>query len=116
MPCPELISNRPAAPVDLSRFERPHREGRRLISGWFERAWQARGCSPDDCFEPFIFAWFAFNGWTACVTALDEDRAYLDALMRCPRVTQHFEEALNSPDSALGQHASSFASLWPIFD
>jgi len=116
MPCPQFVSNRPTAAVDLHRFQRLHREGRRLISEWFKRAWQARERSPEDCFEPFIFAWFAFNGWAACVTGLDQDRAYLDALMRCPQVTQHFDEALKSPDCALAQHASSFASLWPIFD
>jgi hypothetical protein len=116
MICPELIRNRPAARVDLYRFGRLHREGRRLISGWFERAWQARECSPEDSFEPLIFAWFAFNGWAACVTGLDQDRAYLDALMCCPEVTEHFQAAVNSPDSGLAQHASNFASLWPIFD
>jgi hypothetical protein len=36
--------------------------------------------------------------------------------MRCPEVTEHFQAALNSPDSDLVQHASNFASLWPIFD
>jgi hypothetical protein len=116
MICPELINNRPAARVDLYRFQRLHREGRRLISGWFERAWQARQCSPEDSFENFIFAWFAFNGWAACVTELDQDRAYIDALMCCPEVTEHFQAALNSPDSGLAQHASNFASLWPIFE
>jgi hypothetical protein len=116
MLCPELISNRAAAPVKLYRFERLHREGRRLISGWFERAWQARECPPEDSFEPFNFGWFAFNGWAACVTELDQDRAYLNALMRCSQVTQQFEDALNSCKSGLVQHASSFASLWPIFD
>jgi hypothetical protein len=116
MICPELISNRPAARVDLDRFKRLHREGRRLISGWFERAWQARECSSEDSFEPLIFAWFAFNGWAACVTGLDQDRAYLDALMCCPEVTERFQAALNSPDSGLAQHASDFASLWPIFE
>jgi hypothetical protein len=116
MICPELIRNRPAARVELYHFERLHPEGRRLISGWFERAWQARECSPEDSFEPLIFAWFAFNGWAACVTGRDQDRAYIDALMCCPEVTGHFQAALNSPDSGLAQHASNFASLWPIFD
>src|SRR4030095_14145185 len=116
MPCSDLISDRPAPPVDLSRFERLHPEGRKLISGWFKRAWQARDCSPEDCFEPFISAWFAFNGWAACVTGLDQDRDYLDALKRCPEVTQDFDDAPKSAHCPLAHHASRFASLWPIFD
>ena len=81
---PELLrSNRPATRVDraavrvdLNRYAALHSEGRKLISGWFERAWKRRDCQPEDCFEPFIFAWFAVNTWAACVTEVDGDHAY----------------------------------------
>jgi hypothetical protein len=60
--CEELMRNpRLAGRVDRSRYWTLHPEGRRLVSGWFERAWQARDCDPEDSFEPYIFAFVAFN-------------------------------------------------------
>jgi hypothetical protein len=102
--------------VVFDRFTYLHPEGRKLISGWFERAWQAQGATGEDCFEPFIFAWFAMNGWAACITEKDNDKAYLDALMRDPTICGDFLRLLSASETLFASSASAFARLWPIFE
>ena len=51
-----------------------------LISGWFKRAFAEVDPEGEEVFEPFIFAWFSFNGWAACVTDTDRDAALITAL------------------------------------
>jgi hypothetical protein len=87
-----------------------------LIAGWFERAWQARDYQAEDCFEAFIFAWFAVNGWAAFVTDVDQDRAYIDALMHDQAIQVKFSQLLAVPGSDFTASALEFAQLWPIFE
>jgi hypothetical protein len=117
MTCPELVKVLPSKPtLELRRYHALHFEGRRLISGWFDRAWQAKECRPEDSFEPFIFTWFALNGWAACVSGEDQDRAYLKALMCDQTMCQDFDSLLSNPETPLGAYAADFARLWPIFE
>jgi hypothetical protein len=117
MTCRELVKA-PAsvATLDFQRFHTLHREGRRLVLGWFGRAWKARNCKAEDAFEPFIFAWIALNGWAACVSGVDQDRAYLDALMCDETLCQDFARLLSDPGTPFGSQATEFARLWPIFE
>jgi len=83
MICCELINtNLTEVPINFDRYTYLYPERQRLISGWFERAWDMWNCQGDDCFEAFIFVWIAFNGWAACITELDDDYQHLDALKR----------------------------------
>ena len=115
--CPELVRVRPSiAVIDFQRYRILHWEGRRLVTGWFDRAWQARECPAEDSFEPFIFSWFAVNGWAACVSGVDQDRAYLDALMCDQTMCDDFTRLLSDSESPFGSYAAAFARLWPIFE
>jgi hypothetical protein len=87
-----------------------------MVSGWFDRAWQARECRVEDSFEPFIFDWFALNGWAACVSGVDQDRAYLDALMCDRRMCEDFLRLVPDSGSPFGSRAADFAQRWPIFE
>lgn len=117
MICHELIhTNLSEVRIDFDRYTHLHPEGQRLISGWFERAWGMRDCQGDDCFEAFIFAWIAFNGWAACITERDDDYQYLDALKRDQTLSQSFKRLVAIPVSPLAFHALQFATQWPIFD
>jgi len=87
-----------------------------LIEGWFQRSWDMLDCQGDNCFEAFIYAWIAFNGWAACVTDLDQDYKYIDALKRDPTLCQKFSELADDHDSPFVKCAVQFAELWPIFD
>jgi hypothetical protein len=75
MPC-SLITNHDRRPLDLSKHRSLHPEGGRLISSWFSKAWSQRK-DEDSVFESFIFAWFSFNAWAACVTGKDRDSEYI---------------------------------------
>jgi hypothetical protein len=117
MICRELINTSLSeVRIDFDRYTYLHPEGRRLISGWFERAWAMRDCQGEDCFEAFIFAWIAFNGWAACITERDEDYQYLDALKRDQKLYQDFKRLVAIPESPLAFHAVQFAAQWPIFE
>jgi hypothetical protein len=108
-------NNRSAHRVTLNRYSSLHSEGRRLITGWFNRAWEARDSQAEDYFEAFIFVWFSVNGWAACVTGLDRDAEYISALMRDQSICREFDQLLSVPTSAVTPHASQFSKLWPIF-
>jgi hypothetical protein len=115
--CPELIKVRASvAPLDFCRYEALHPQGRRLITGWFDRAWEARDCKPEDAFEPFIFTWFAVNGWAACVSGVDQDRAYVEALTCDQSMCKDFARLLSKCGTPFRSHATDFARLWPIFE
>src|SRR5262245_57209145 len=115
MTCQELKASRPMK-HDFGRYDVLHPEGRRLISGWFERAWQARECKDEDSFEPFIFTWFAVNGWAACVTGVDQDQKYLKALMSDQTMCQDFARLFSDSGAPFRSYAADFAWLWPIFE
>jgi hypothetical protein len=79
------------------------------------RAWERRNCEAYDSFEPFIFTWIAFNGWAACVSGLDRDREWLDALMEDQTISSDFERLVSSHESSISTHAHAFYGMWPIF-
>jgi hypothetical protein len=89
-----------------------HREGRKLIQGWAERAAAQVDCAERDSFEPFIFGWIALNGWACCVTVEDRDSDYLDALLLDSDLDREFKELLATDLLAA---ASEFLNTWPIF-
>jgi hypothetical protein len=116
MTCSELLGNRRVAHrVEIDRYSYLHRDGKRLISGWFARALERRDCAAHDSFEPFIFTWIAFNGWAACITGLDKDREWMDALMEDQTISSDFERILSSHESPISAHAQTFYGMWPIF-
>jgi hypothetical protein len=111
-PCP---GNSPLfARVDLDRFGHVNATTRRLISGWYGRASSKLDVRPRDSFEPFIFCWIAFNGWAACVTDLDTDWMWRDAIASSPMVHNSFLDVM-ARDRTLAQHAHTFHGLLPMF-
>jgi hypothetical protein len=91
-------------------------EGKKLIDGWFRRAWKEFETTPNEIFEPFIFLWFAFNGWAACVTGRDRDFEIIDALAANPKMNEDFDGLLRHQNSKLNSNATILSQLLPIFD
>ncbi len=122
--CDELLSERArsnrhvraqrAAATDRGRYWSLHPDGRDLIRKWLDRARQPALPDSVSPFEEFIYAWIAFNGWAACVTQLDTDREWLDALILNAELASDFQRALNVP--AFAAPAEDFRGLWPIFE
>jgi hypothetical protein len=113
----ELVRNpKLAVRVDLSRYWALHPEGQRLVSGWFKRAWQKRNCDPEDSFEPFVFAFIALNGWASCVSGLDRDRDWMDALSLDPVVGEDFAMSVADSSSLVSDSAYELMRLWPVFE
>ena len=116
MTCPEIINpNRSQNRVNLNTYSLLHPEGRQLISGWFQRALGEKNCQQDEAFEPFIFAWFAFNGWAACVTDNDRDRDIIDTLATDQTISNDFIQAIQNNQS-VSASVRVFSELLPIFD
>ena len=103
----------PATRIHLNRFQTLHPDGQRLVRGWFEKAHAAMD-GDAECFEAFIFAWFAVNGWAACVTGKDRDADYIRALQRSTELTEKFQASL-ADNPQLQTAASEFQRFWPIF-
>ena len=101
--------------VDLNYYDRLHPEGRHLIASWFQRSLQKINCQPDEAFEPFIFAWFAFNGWAACVTDTHRDREIINALAADDRINNDFSRIVSDSQN-VSQSVNDFFELLPIFD
>lgn len=116
MTCRELIrNNRPSNSVDFERFSFLHPDGQQLIASWLKRAWNKRDCLPKDSFEPFIFTWISFNGWAACITGLDRDREWLDAIALTQHIGDDFDRLVADESSAVFRYAREFYNFWPIF-
>ncbi len=114
--CEELIrSGRTTGRADLSRYRVLHKDGKRLITGWFERAWEARHCEPEESFEPFVFAFIALNAWASCVTGFDRDTQWRNALALDPVVGGDFSRLAADPSSSVSVSAREFRRLWPVF-
>ncbi len=108
-------NSRSGANVDLYRYHELHREGQRLIEGWFSRAVHASWrCRPEDSFEPFIFGWIGFNGWAACCSGMDRDESWRDALASCPQLVTGFQ-AMMAADPEFAASVRRFKAMWPIF-
>ena len=91
-----------------------HEQSRRLIGSWFHKAIQNQDAPPEDSFEPFIYAWFAFNGWAACATNEDSDSKYMQKLISDRSLLSQFSEIVDN-DSEFRTLAHDFAAYWPIF-
>ncbi|MGJ5813664.1 hypothetical protein [Paludibaculum fermentans] len=116
MPCPELNLNAGLRDrFNRHRFDRLHYEGRRIISHWFRLAQEKLDCDPAESFEPFIYAWIAFNGWASCCTELDQDRQIIEALSNSTELTEQFGQAVTMTD-AITESAARFWSTWPVFN
>lgn len=115
--CRELMGDTlPGSTIRKAQYEHLHPpEVRKLIQGWFDRAWAMRGCSTSSSYEPFIFAWMAFNGWAACVTGEDQDREWRVRLMLDEGVNADFAAALEDAQSPLLTNTQEFRELWPVF-
>lgn len=111
--CRYIANSVPAHKIQLNRFEYLNPESRRLVCGWFERAYAAKDVE-NECFEAFIFSWFAVNGWAACVTGKDRDSDYVNALQRSDELAARFKDLLSS-NSEFSETAIKFHSSWPIF-
>jgi len=116
MMCPEIVLNRQLARVRFENFSQLHFEGKKLINGWFRRAWNEFQTTPNEIFEPFIFLWFAFNGWAACVTGRDRDSEIIEALAASPKINKDFDQILRDANSKLNSNATILSQLLPIFD
>ncbi|BBE11080.1 hypothetical protein HH1059_14230 [Halorhodospira halochloris] len=112
MICPYEVPNNEE--LDYGRFERSHREGRRLVEGWANRAYRELDCDAQEAFEPFIFLWIAFNAWAACVTGEDRDANMIRRVANCPKTRDLFSKLLEEDDD-FQRTVQSFADLWPIF-
>jgi hypothetical protein len=99
---------------DLYNFNsRPH-DTRGLIQGWFDSAWARRECKAGDSFEPFIYAWIAFNSWGNCVTGEDEDAAMIGTLARNSVLRRDFLRLLGD-DSQFSTLSHRWHRKWPLF-
>ena len=107
---PELVNN-----VDLNRYRSLPPQSKRLISHWFQVAWRQIDAQPQQTFEPFIYTWFSLNGWAACVTDLDSDNQWRQALSVSPELCEMFDDLASNPESKLYKPAQDFYELWPIF-
>jgi hypothetical protein len=87
-------------------------ESRWILTSWFQRGWVKRHAPADECFEPFIFTWIAFNGWAECVTGLEIDSQWTELLA--------WENALNGvaqlglDSEPITSSLAQFAAFWPI--
>lgn len=100
--------------VDLGAFAQLHWDGRQLILSWFRRAEAELAIETDEPFEPFIYAWFAYNGWAACCSGIDQDRDQCRAMASCADLSHTFQKLLKD-DASFKRHATRFRNMWPIF-
>ncbi len=116
MTCQKLVNNkRFADDVDLRRYHDLHEDVKELVEQWIKLAWKKRECKPEKSFEPFIYAWFSFNVWAACVTGKDADWQWRDALSINRTLCSDFSDKVNDPDSPISKLAREFYELWPVF-
>lgn len=100
--------------IDLGRYHRLPLVTRKLISGWFTLASTRLENDEYNCFEAFIFAWIAFNGWASCISGIDQDRTIILALKKYEPISTKFEEMFDS-DACFRSYATQFSQFWPIF-
>ena len=109
-----LRQRAPARSVRTNRIDLLHPQSRQLIRSWFERAWDRRNETGEEAFEPFIFAWFSVNAWSACTTETYSDRKYMEMLIADHQLATKFEELKRSDPDFLAD-AHRFYECWPIF-
>lgn len=101
-------------PLPTDRFLHLHPDGRGLVRQWFERALAEQQDQQGSPFEAFIFLWFSFNGFAACVTGIDRDAEIIRKAGNCPSFRAQFDD-LRSGDPGFASVTNSFAASWPIF-
>src|SRR6266446_4683522 len=101
--------------INLGRYHRLPLVTRKLISGWFTLASTRLENDEYNCFEAFIFAWIAFNGWASCISGIDQDRTLILALKKYEPISTKFEEMFDS-DACFRSYATQFSQFWPIFE
>lgn len=117
MICHEMFSAGTAVkPVHLEKFSGLDDDRRRRIKTWWKRARKLSGLSKQDDFEPFVFAWLAFNGWGMLITGAANDAEMVKSLASDAAMQQAFQDLKNNEESELENLSNSFISLLPIFD
>lgn len=99
--------------VDRSRFAQIS-AGQSIIEGWFQRAVARLGAPDNECFEPFIFGWIAFNAWGESVTGAESDRDWVRALARDEELSRGFAYLVQDPMGDIARSAQRFRGYWPI--
>lgn len=113
--CKELVKDhKNVGRINLNRFYYLHPDGRDLILSWYRRA-KTMCDNSENHFEAFIYAWIAFNGWAACVTGIDADRKWLDALMLDKKLSEKYNSLVERSNKEHHEALITFSSLWPIF-
>ena len=85
----------------------------RIIRSWFQRARGQVDAPPSEAFEPFIYAWISFNAWAECITEIETDAQWIEALASSDRLAFSFSDALVR-DQRFRAAAEEFRRLWPI--
>lgn len=111
--CPYRVKTNTPPRIQLNRFSILNPVSQQLVRSWFVRAYAAKN-DEEACFEAFIFAWFAVNGWAACVTGKDRDSEFIKMLQRSDELAAQFQTLLGQDDS-FRYSATQFQSFWPIF-
>lgn len=109
MTCSDLVKHKPSFGDKVAPERFAQLTARELVVGWHLKALAAK-----DPFEGFIYLWIAFNGWSACVTGLENDRDIVDALSLNEGLCRRFT-ALAERESRTARESRTFATLWPIF-
>ena len=112
MTCPHQTPS--ATTLPLNKYRNLHIEGKRLIEQWLQRAIDEEQSHDGSPFEAFIFLWFSFNGFAACVTGQDRDAEIIRRTANCSDLRTRFSRLL-AEDEDFGRKAAQFAELWPIF-
>lgn len=101
--------------VNLAHLSDLGSDGHTLINGWFDKAWRLREAEGGSAFEAFIYAWFAVNGWAACVTGQDDDSKIVRSLAADLRLRREFSK-LMAGDRTFLELVNRFSDFWPIFE
>jgi hypothetical protein len=113
LPNAECPGTRPFGHVDRDEFLRLRPDGREIISRWAKRADHSLTARPGNYFEPFIYAWIAFNGWAACCSKKERDREIILTLSADRELQTDFQ-VLCGRDENVNAAADAFRELWPI--
>jgi hypothetical protein len=111
----ESVRQHRKAQADLSRYITLQPQGKRLILDWSDRARNMQQLPCEKHFEAFIYLWISFNGWATCITELDSDREWLDALMLSQEIQQDFAQLVSNPNTVTHQRMRNFYQFWPVF-
>lgn len=103
--------NKPIVDVEEGRFG--YLRNGETVRHWFQRAWQMRSASPEECFEPFIFAWIALNAWGECITNQEHDEDWVRSLAHNDALNRRFGEFL-ACSTINRRMVEMFRNYWPV--